>query len=273
MTCIFDIPQEVRLTCWDYLTLIDFVALDKTCRLFHRDRSFLDPTRIVDMPCTDTLDFLYQLESQHNGSPLALQWKHPAVNDWGQVKPYPSVRTTATTLLSNVMQLNLSSQSARLQGAFLMLCCKLFPQLHTITLTGTLVHWYDWFLFARTCRSLPLRRIEWHHSTAVFYWCGYDLSALSQLECLDLQDSVLQLNTTVEDQSTGLLKKCPSRFRRVCLKNVKYRDGSGRILPLSQESLVAFARRHATTLEYFTSDLDAPHRATLQRECPHLVLR
>ncbi|GAX25706.1 hypothetical protein FisN_14Lh016 [Fistulifera solaris] len=240
---IDSIPFEVRLLCWEYLSVKDYGSLAMTCRSWNDDRRHLHPTRYVCISSPTHEQALQRSRILHQNQPILLRLE--------TVLPRKHVP------LLNVTELELAL------GLPVVVSAICFPNVTKVTLSnntqfrdqqqmGKFLHNNVEVLIIQDNDRVPLN--------------GHDLREFQALHTLILQNCCLQL-TEVSDArcELDLFSWIKAPLRHVAMRRVHCPG-------VSQTMLMNFVRRRPL-LQYFESDvLTEDNKSRLRNELPYIQI-
>lgn len=244
---IENIPPEVRLLCWEYLSVQDYGSLAMTCRAFEHDRRHLDPTRFVCIQSLTTETALQRSRVLHRKDPVVLRLE---------------TSLPSNVLLPAVTELQVATRVP------VVLCAYSFPNVQSVNLQNNTT-FRNQQQMGRLFQSLHTLVIQ---DNDHLYLSGHDLRDCKVLQTLILQNCVLQLTDSDDHEALtklDFLSWIKAPLRNVTLDNVLLQCPS-ELQTVSQDMLMNFVRRRPQLLYFKSDDLTEENKAILRAEFPRI---
>lgn len=250
---IESIPFDVRLLCWEYLSVRDYGSLAMTCRALEHDRRHLDPTRFVCIPSSTTInnneEALQRSIVLHQKDPIILRLE----------APLPLLQHVS---LPAVTELELATSLPVIVSA------RIFPHVRKVTLCGNTRFYDQKQQMGRLLQNVETLVIQQKDDLCLN---GHDLRECKLLHTLILEDCRLQLTkceATDARCKSDFLSWIKGPLRSVTLNGIQCSAEPN----FSQDMLMNFVRRRPL-LHYFESDaLTKVNKARLRSELPAIQI-
>ncbi|GAX22403.1 hypothetical protein FisN_14Hh016 [Fistulifera solaris] len=236
------IPFEVRLLCWEYLSVKDYGSLAMTCRSLKDDRRHLDPTRYVCISSPTNEEALQRSRVLHQNSPILLRLETQLPR-----KHAP---------LMNVTELELAT------GMPFVVSAVCFPHVTKVTLYNN-TRFRDHYKLGKFLQNVEVLIVR---DNDCLHLNGHDLRECQALHTLMLQDCCLQRTEVSETRcKLDLFSWIKAPLRHVVLRRVH-------CPAITQHMLMNFVRRRPL-LQYFESDmLTEDNKIRLRNEYPNIQI-